>query len=366
MLKYLLPFITAFVLTVSLVAVLKFIAKKISWTARSSSRHIHQGESYRIGGIAMIIAFNLAIWFNQDLFITVQLYGVMAASLVVLAVGVWDDLREVFWKTQLFYQVAVAILVFILGLRIYDVTNPLTGGVLHFDAGSFGIILSIFLVVVWIVVMINAMNWLDGIDGLSGGISFICAITIFVLSLQPEVNQPPVAILAMILSGAILGFVFFNFHPSLVLAGTSGSMFMGFALAALAIFAGTKIATAILALSLPIIDFVWVIGERIRNKKSVFMADKNHLHHKLLELGWSQRKITLHFYGVTALIAIVALNTRAIGKSITLAVTSAIMVSAIIFINKKLAHKKQTDEKNNGSGRPAGIGGGVGDFLDIS
>ncbi|MDP1833550.1 MAG: MraY family glycosyltransferase [Candidatus Moranbacteria bacterium] len=334
-----LPFATAFIITVLLVLALKSIAKKINWTERSSSRHIHQGDVFRIGGIAMIIAFNLAIWSNQDLFITTQLYGVMAASLVILAVGVWDDLREVFWKTQLFYQVAVAILVFILGLRIYNIVNPLTGSVLNFNVGSVGIIFSIFLVVLWIVVMINSMNWLDGIDGLSGGVSFICAITIFILSLQPEVNQPPVAILAVILSGVILGFVFFNFHPSFVLAGTSGSMFMGFALAALAIFSGTKIATAILVLSLPIIDFVWVIGERIRNKKSVFMADKNHLHHKLLELGWSQRKIALHFYGVTALIAIVALNTRAIGKSITLAVTFIIIASAIILINKKLARR---------------------------
>lgn len=338
MLKYLLPFATAFSLTALLVFLLKAIAKRIDWAGRSSSRHIHQGDVFRIGGIAMVIAFNSAILLNRDLFITPQLYGVMAASLVILAVGVWDDMREVFWKTQLFYQVAVSVLVFILGLRIYNVTNPLTGGILSFDPG-FGMVLSIFLVTLWIVLMINSLNWLDGVDGLSGGVSFICAITIFILSLQPEVNQPPVAILALILSGTILGFLFFNFYPSIVLAGTSGSMFMGFSLAVLAIFAGTKIATAILVLALPIIDFVWVIGERIRDKRSVFKADKNHLHHKLLELGWSQRKIALHFYGVTVLIAIVALNTRAIGKSITLGVTTAIMVLALVFIDKKLARK---------------------------
>jgi UDP-GlcNAc:undecaprenyl-phosphate GlcNAc-1-phosphate transferase len=116
-------------------------------------------------------------------------------------------------------------------------------------------------------------------------------------------------------------------------------MFMGFSLAVLAIFAGAKIATAILVLAIPIIDFVWVIGERIRNGKSIFKPDKNHLHHKLMELGWSQKKIALHYYAVTMIIAIVALNTRIIGKSITLILASVVMSSIILGVNYKLAQK---------------------------
>lgn len=287
----------------------------------------------------MIIAFNLSIFLNRDLFMSNQLYGFMLASLLVLLIGVWDDMREVFWKTQFFYQVAAAITIFIFGVRIFHVTNPFTGVSIGLDT-SFGVVFSMFLVIFWTVIMINSINWLDGIDGLSGGISLIGSITIFFLSLYPEVNQPPVAIMSLILAGTILGFLILNFHPSIVLAGTAGSMFMGFALATLAIFAGTKIATAILVMSLPIIDFVWVIGERFSHRRPIFKADKNHLHHKLLELGWSQRKIALHFYIITMLIAIVALNTRAIGKSITLAATVVIMAGAIIFINRKLAEKR--------------------------
>lgn len=302
-----------------------------------SGRHIHRSNAFRVGGIAMIIAFNLSIFLNSDLFMSVPLFGVMLASVVILVIGVWDDVREVFWKTQFFYQVAAAIIVFIFGLRIYGFTNPL-GGMIHLTTGI-GVIVSVFLVVFWIVLMINSMNWLDGIDGLSGGISFIGAITIFILSLRPEVNQPPVAILSSILSGVTLSFLIFNFYPSIIIAGTSGSMFMGFALASLAIFAGTKVATAILVLSLPIIDFVWVIGERIRRGKSIFKADRNHLHYKLMELGWSQRKIALYFYSITIMLAIVALNTRDIGKSIMLIAVVVIMTGALIFINKKLAKK---------------------------
>lgn len=286
----------------------------------------------------MIAAFNISILLNRDLFINHQLYGFMLASLLILIVGIWDDISEVFWKTQLFYQVAAAVLVFISGIRIFHVTNPL-GGIIDLNTGI-GIIFSIIMVIFWIVMMINAMNWLDGIDGLSGGISLIGALTIFFLSLYPEVNQPPVAILSLILAGTILGFLIFNFYPSAILAGTSGSMFMGFALAVLAIFAGTKIATAILVMALPIIDFLWVIGERARKKKSIFEADRSHLHHKLLELGWSQKKITLYYYAVTVLISIVALNTRVIGKSITLAVAVLIMVGALAFVERKLKQKK--------------------------
>lgn len=337
MAKYLISFVTAFLLTVSFIFILKFFADKVKWKGRASSRHISKKNIFRVGGVAMIIAFNLAILFNDYLVITPVLGGVMLASIFVLIVGVWDDVNEVFWKTQFFYQVAIATLVYIFGLRIYAITNPL-GGTIEFDS-SLGVIISILLVILWIVVIINSMNWLDGIDGLSGGVSFICAMTMVFLSLTPHVNQPPVAIIALIISGTILGFLVFNFNPSMVIAGTSGSMFMGFSLAALAIFAGTKIATAILVLAIPIIDFLWVIGERIKNKKSIFKADENHLHHKLMQLGWSQRKIALHYYAVTIMIAIIALNTRVVGKSITLLAAVIIMVVAIFFINKKIVKK---------------------------
>ncbi len=338
MAKYLISFLLAFLLTVAFIFLLKSFTGKIKWRGRVSARHINRVDVFRVGGIAMIIAFNLALLLNNALVITPALSGVMLASLFVLVVGIWDDVREVFWKTQLFYQVAIAMLVYIFGLRIYAITNPL-GGVIGFDS-SWGIIISVLLVIAWIVTIINSMNWLDGIDGLSGGVSFICAMTMVVLSLTPDVNQPPVAIIALAVAGSILGFLVFNFYPSIIIAGTSGSMFMGFSLAILAIFAGTKIATAILVLALPIIDFVWVIGERLKKKKSIFKADKNHLHYKLMELGWSQRKIALYYYAVTLVIAIVALNTRVIGKTITLLAAMIVMTSALFFINKKLAQKK--------------------------
>lgn len=343
MIKYLVPFLVSFLITVFLIFLGIYAGKKIKWRGRSTARHIHRAGVARLGGIVMVIAFNLAILLNKDLVISSELYGVMAASLVLLLVGVWDDIKELYWKIQFFFQVALAVMVFIMGVRIYFITNPLTGGILSLDSGM-GMVFSIALVIFWIILMINSMNWLDGIDGLSGGISFIGALTIFFLSLRPEVNQPPMAILAMIAAGTALGFLIFNFNPSRILAGTSGSMFMGFILAVLAIFAGAKIATSILVMAIPIIDCVWVIGERIKNKKSIFKPDKAHLHYKLLELGWPQKKIALYFYAVTILIAVAALNTRFIGKTITLLITAAIMAVFLLIISKKISGKETIKE----------------------
>lgn len=334
MVKYLEPFLVSFFLTIVFIIAGIYAGSKIKSTNRKSDRHIHGKNIFRFGGIAMVLAFNLALLIDKNLFITPELYSVMAASVILMLIGVWDDLKELFWKTQFFCQVAVVIFIFIMGVRIYYIGNPLTGEIINLEYG-WGIIISMALVMVWTVLMMNSMNWLDGIDGLSGGVTFIGAMTIFFLSLKPEVNQPPMAIMAIILAGTALGFIIFNFNPSKILAGTSGSMFMGFMLAVLAIFAGTKIATSILVMSIPVVDFLWVIGKRIAEKKSIFRPDKSHLHYKLLSLGWSQKKAAIYFYAVTFLISTVALNTRAIGKIVTLTMTAIIMTFFLISISRK-------------------------------
>ncbi|MFZ2976110.1 MAG: MraY family glycosyltransferase [Candidatus Moraniibacteriota bacterium] len=334
--KYLIPFLVSLTLTVISIYGIILFTKKIKWLGRESLRHIHNGNISRLGGLVMIIVFDLVILINKDLFITSQLYGFLISNIILLSVCFLDDLREIRWKVQLFGQIAVAVFVFIMGIRIYYITNPLDGGILNLDSGL-GVIFSVALVIFWLIILMNSINWLDGIDGLSGGIAFITVATIFFLSFRSEVNQPPIAIMCVILMGTILGFLMFNFYPSKIIAGTTGAMFMGFSLGILSIFAGTKIATSLLALAIPIIDFFWVIGERIRNKKSIFIPDRNHLHYKLMELGWSQRKIVLGYWIITSIIACVALNTRAIGKGITLILVLIIMIFSILIINRKIS-----------------------------
>ena len=183
----------------------------------------------------------------------------------------------------------------------------------------------------------NSMNWIDGVDGVSAGITLIGGITIFILSLRPEVNQPPVGIIAAALIGCTLALLLFNFYPAKIMAGTSGAMFMGFILAVLSVFAGAKIATTLLVMAVPIIDAFWVVSERIKSGSSVFSADKRHLHFRLIELGWSQRKICLFYCLITAFIAVLALNTGAMGKVITFILFGIIMLGMLTLIKNKLS-----------------------------
>ncbi len=166
----------------------------------------------------------------------------------------------------------------------------------------------------------NAMNWLDGLDGLAGGVGFIGAITLFFLSISNLVNQSPLGIISIILAGAILGFLIFNFYPAKIFMGTSGSMFLGFILAVLAIFSGGKIATALLVMGFPILDAVWVIAQRIKSGKSPFKGDARHLHYKLLEKGWPQKKVVLFIYSICIIFGVSAILFQNINKLFALAI----------------------------------------------
>ena len=335
-LKYLLPFLASFVLSVFFIVCLKFFFGRMIFSSRKGVRHPKGKRVMRLGGMAIILAFNLAVIIDRDLFIDARLYGLMFVSWIILAVGILDDFREISWKYQLLFQTIFAVLIFSFGVRIQAIRNPFAEGMIFFEYPGWQLFFSFAISLFWILMMINSMNWLDGIDGAAGGIFFIGVSAIFALSLRPEVNQPPIAILCLMLGGASLGFLLFNFYPGRIIAGTAGSTFMGFAIAALAIYAGTKVATSIMVLFLPIIDFIWVIGGRIRRKKSIFEADRSHLHHKLLDLGWSQRKVTLFFYGITAINAVIALNTDTSGKSIAFAAMFACAVGLFFLINKRL------------------------------
>lgn len=330
---YLPAFSLSFAVSLVLLSLL-LLVKKIFPNKRESARHIHQKGVSRLGGVALILAFVFSLLVDPHLFVSFALKGVLIASIFILLVGVWDDLSELSWKNQLFFQIFLVTLIFIMGVRVEYITNPF-GGSLNLAPENF-FLPSLLFGIIWVTIFMNSMNWIDGIDGLSGGITLIGGVTIFLLSLKPEVNQPPVAIIAAALIGAVLAFLLFNFHPAKIIAGTSGSMFMGFALAVLAIFAGTKIATTLLVMVVPIIDAFWVVFERITNGQSIFKADKRHLHHKFLELGWSQRKICAFFYSITAIIAIIALNTRMIGKLMTISLAVLLVAVVLFYLNKQI------------------------------
>ena len=199
-------------------------------------------------------------------------------------------------------QLLLAGVAVVLGLGVKVISNPFGPEVIAFWAPF-----SIAFTVVWIVGMLNSMNFIDGLDGLSTGIALIAALTLGVLSLAGDAPQPFVALLCFVLAGALLGFLRLNFQPASIFQGTSGVMFVGYILAVLAILGTAKVVVALLVLGVPIIDTFWVIVRRLLAGRSPFTPDRGHIHHRLLDVGLGHRGTVLLIYAICASLGIMSL-----------------------------------------------------------
>ncbi|TSC93001.1 MAG: Glycosyl transferase, family 4 [Candidatus Berkelbacteria bacterium Licking1014_7] len=306
-------------------AFLTWKIKKVSlvfgWLDKPSQRKIHTKPVVRLGGVAVWLAFWLivgTIYFldrssitfvaEKYLGIDKNLLGVFLGSLLLLGAGIWDDIKGLKPGTKLIFHFLAGIIIVAFGIKIHWFANPLGG--LNIELGNW----TYLFVPLWIVLIINVVNWLDGIDGLAVGISGIASVILGFLSLAPFVNQFSTANLAFILAGVCVGFLVLNFNPAKIFLGDSGSMFLGFMLAIFAIISGGKLATAALVLGLPILDAFWVISRRLMSKKAPWQADKLHLHHRFLAIGFSQRQTVLVMYAIAAIFGMIALSTRTGGK----------------------------------------------------
>ncbi len=333
---YIKPFLIALGLVLFLIPFSRWLVHKLNFPAKRIPRW---------GGGVIILVFILVLLLTPELVIERPLKGVIIASLVILVVGIWDDIKKLKALPQFLTQIIVAFIIILAGVRIDYITNPF-GGAIRLDQLQFTVYglqftaLGSLFIILWIVGMINIMNWLDGIDGLAGGISIIGATTLFFLSISHLVNQPPIGILCMILAGATLGFLVYNFPPAKIFVGSSGSMFLGFMLGALAIFSGGKIATALLVMGFPVLDGFWVIIQRLKARVSPFKGDKRHLHYKLLNLGLTQRQIVLLLYFVCALFGAVALSVQTLGKLIAISCLVGLMITIAFLI---IRHRRLAD-----------------------
>jgi UDP-GlcNAc:undecaprenyl-phosphate GlcNAc-1-phosphate transferase len=197
----------------------------------------------------------------------------------------------------------------LLGLQILEINNPLEflGGVFADDTLEFEGILASLITALWIVGMINSINFIDGLDGLSTGVAIIAALTLGFVSLGFESSyQLIVALLCAVFAGGLLGYLPWNFNPAKVFIGTTGVMVMGYLLAVLAILGSAKVAVALLILGVPIIDTFWIITRRILSGHSPFTPDRGHIHHRLLDLGLSHKGVVVLIYALTAVLAVVS------------------------------------------------------------
>jgi UDP-GlcNAc:undecaprenyl-phosphate GlcNAc-1-phosphate transferase len=267
-------------------------------------RRAHAGVVPRTGGIALFAAFiagstlALVAWPPANPDDMRRLLAVLCGSALVFVFGLWDDRRELPAWPQFIIQ-GIAALIAVAGtVFIERFTDPISRQLVVIPDLlpylGWGIVVGI--TVFWIVGMINTVNWLDGLDGLAAGVAFIAAALFAVHSFR--LGQPEIALFPTALAGACLGFLPHNFHPARVFMGTAGAMTLGYALATLSILAPARIATALLVLGVPIVDVAWIIVNRWRRGASATQGGRDHLHHRLLELGLSQRQIVGLYYGL--------------------------------------------------------------------
>ncbi|HEX3694811.1 MAG TPA: MraY family glycosyltransferase [Polyangia bacterium] len=278
-----------------------------------SSRKIHGRPVPRLGGIAMVISFYvplLALYFFRSevgrLFLIEgnQAIGLFVGGIMIALLGVYDDLRGAGAKRKFAVQFAVAGLLYYLGFRIDNLANPFGAPI---PLGWVGMPFTLL----WMVGVINAMNLIDGLDGLAGGVALVAVTTTFLIALQR--GHPLMILFSAALGGSILGFLFYNFNPASIFMGDTGSMFLGFVLAASAIQTNQKSSTAVavlipaIALGLPILDTLLAMSRRAVRGRPLFRADKEHIHHRLLALGLSHRQAVLFLYALCVVFGALAL-----------------------------------------------------------
>lgn len=297
--------ITCFLSVLLLTPFVKRLAFKIGATDKPNNRKVHQKIMPRLGGLAIYLSFIIGILIlkpNENFHLPMQIsdnihWPIIIGSLIIIITGILDDLVEISAKVKLSGQIIAASIVVIIGGLSVEFINLPFGGQINF--GFF----SIPITILWIVGISNAINLIDGLDGLAAGVSSIALFTIAGMAIM--MGNPYVMAVALIVAVSTLGFLFFNFHPAKIFMGDSGALFLGYMIGVLSLL-GFKNVTFIslvipvIILGVPISDTFFAIIRRIVNKKPLSAPDKSHLHHCLLKLGYSHKQAVLLIYAMSA------------------------------------------------------------------
>ena len=322
---YLVSWLAALGLTLfTLSSITRIPFLRASLVRQEQGRERAMPRYFRLGGVFLAVLFLLFIVGDGRLEWNPPLVALCIGSFAIIFFSTADDLAHISWRWHLAFQVLLGALVFSSGMRL------LVGEYLGYFGGELFPFLGLLGVVAWVVLIMNAINWSDGTDGLMPGIASLSFSTMFLLALRPEVNQPAVAILSVTLLGLSLGLLLFNWHPAKILSGTGGAYFFGFALAVLGLYAGMKVATLLLVLAVPVFDALFVFTRRILSGRSPFLPDKEHLHHLLLARGWQPAWVASVYLGVTGLMGLLALSLEGSQKLIVF--FAAGVLSAVISV----------------------------------
>jgi len=312
---YLGAFAASLLLSFVLTKWVRDLATRRGWVASPAlERHLHSSPLPRLGGVAIFLSFIVSFLvaaligrhrpeivanFSSRTLLTILLPGTL-----VFLLGVYDDIRPLDPSAKFAVQTIAAVLLFAGGLRILDL--PIVFGGRHFPW-----FVGLPVTVLWVLAITNAFNLIDGLDGLAAGSAFFSTLVVFVVALITQTGL--VSMMAIVLVGAILGFLRFNFSPATIFLGDCGSLFIGFMLSALALQGAQKaptiiaVAIPVVSFGLPILETTLSIARRFLSGRPVFIADREHIHHKLLQRGLSQRQVVITLYAVSAIFALLTL-----------------------------------------------------------
>lgn len=340
-LLYIAAFASAFAITLVTTPLAKWISIKCGAIDYPKDRGVHKKPMPRMGGVAIVLGFTVTVlmvfYFDRSMS-TKQFVGFLAGALLIAALGVLDDIKNLPAKLKFCVQLVAALIVIFSGTQIHVVLWPVTAALQKF---------SIPITLIWIVGVTNAVNLIDGLDGLAAGVSSIAALSLMVLCIMTGSNTA--VVLTAALAGACLGFLPRNFNPAEIFMGDTGSTFLGFVLAVtsiLGVFKGyalLAVSVSVLCLGLPVFDTIFAMLRRMAKHQPIMQPDRGHLHHRLIDRGFSQKQAVLILYAISLLLGILAIfiSFKDSGIIVVVLLTVILLSFVIYYFNVHVKHKSK-------------------------
>ena len=341
-----LALLTALVISFLMTPVVKSFAYKVgAIDVPKDERRMHHKPIPRLGGLAIFAGFMASILLFVDIRLNPQMQSILLGAVIIVVLGVVDDIMALPAKLKFVIQIVAALIPALNGVSIQALSNPNL-----FSANAYWVLnwLSVPITVLWIVGITNAVNLIDGLDGLANGVSAISAATVLVIALI--CSEAQVAVVMAALVGACVGFLPYNLNPAKMFMGDTGATFLGFILATVSIQGLFKFYTIIsfavpfLMLGLPIFDTSFAILRRLAKGQSPMTPDRGHIHHRLIDMGFSQKQAVAVLYVISAILGLsaVVLTTSGVVKAMLLLV--ALCVTGWMAIRIFISHNSTIEE----------------------
>lgn len=304
----------------------------------NEEKKLHNVSTPLMGGLAiyatlfifLVITLSTTDLLEVGLIQAHHYVGFLIGGGILMIGGFLDDKYDLSPKIAIIFPLIAALIAVLFGIGVSKLTNPF-GGILEISHLASGI-----LTFVWLMVVMYTTKFLDGVDGLASGVSGAGALMIALLTLTTAFYQPDVAIVALLVFGALVGFLILNLRPGYIFLGDGGSLFVGYTLGVLAVIGGAKLGTALLVLIIPFLDVIWVVFRRILvDKKSPTIGDAKHLHHRLRRIGLSDRQVLVFYLSIAVIVGLITLFLQSQEKLMLFAVLIILMVLFALFIVQK-------------------------------